>query len=223
MRYTLLVVLLSVSPFLLTRIKAQDVTISLYFISDPSDASQISYNRVTDTTITFTVTVDSGASGGDVDGIDVYFVDSSDTKISGTEQAAGGSAPTSGSPNNIAATQSDSPLSSNTVTIKFSNEADCTAASKLCVLIKGNGVDTSNAQFCLNVGVTSGDAGDKDCTDPPTPTPQAMSTDGTNPGTTNPMGTPGTTKGSGADTVAAYLAMPLLMSFVLAMHMVMTF
>ncbi|XP_070546007.1 uncharacterized protein [Ptychodera flava] len=202
--------------------EGQDVTIDSYSITTPSDPAQISYNRVTDTTITFTVTVNSGSSGGDIDGIDVAFYDISDTKIAGTEQAAGGTAPTSGNPTTIAASQTGFAMNGNTVTIKFSNEDACTAVDYLCAQIKGTGVVTNSARHCISLGRSTGEAGGKDCNDPPTSTPHAMSTDESNPETTSPMSTPGTLEKCGADAVAAYLAMPLLMSFVLAMHMVMT-
>ncbi|XP_070546456.1 uncharacterized protein [Ptychodera flava] len=154
MRYTLLVALLAVSFFLLACIEAQDVTIDSYAITNPSDPAQISYNRATDTTITFTVTVNSGSSGGDIDGIDVAFYDISDTKIAGTEQAAGGTAPTSGNPTTIAASQTGFAMNGNTVTIKFSNEDDCTAVDYLCAQIKGTGVVTNSAR---HTALVSGD------------------------------------------------------------------
>ncbi|XP_070546030.1 uncharacterized protein [Ptychodera flava] len=71
-----------------------DVTIVSYQITDPPTAAEIVYNRVQDMPITFTVTVDAVSVGGEINGIEVYFVDSSGDEITGTNQDAGGDAPT---------------------------------------------------------------------------------------------------------------------------------
>ncbi|XP_070546006.1 uncharacterized protein [Ptychodera flava] len=205
---------LSVLCSLLQWSHGTDIKIDSYEISNPADpASDVTYNRVTDTSLVFTVTVSSAATGGDVDGIDVYFVDTSDAMI-GTAKAAGGSAPTAGSPAVIPATGSVvEALTGNTVDLKFASEADCTTATQLCVKIKGTGVDTSsnNDVDCLNLGTGNDDVGDTNCDDPPTTVAPDDPT-----GLTGTTDADGTTKESDSGAVTAYLNLSLLIILVLA-------
>ncbi|XP_070546013.1 zona pellucida sperm-binding protein 3 receptor-like [Ptychodera flava] len=106
--------------------------------------------------------VNSGANGGEVNGLDIYFRDNSNTKITETVQPAGGAAPTIGNGVTINPNQNHHVLTGS-VTIKFDNEAICSDAAKICALIKGPAVATNAAEYCLSLGTAYGHAGAKDC------------------------------------------------------------
>ncbi|XP_070546009.1 uncharacterized protein [Ptychodera flava] len=159
----------------------ENITIDGYALTGPSDPADITYNRVTDTTIEFTVTVSASTVEGYVDLIEVHFANSNGDKI-GTQQTAN----RDHFPYAIPAGVIGEGIEDNTVNLKFASEADCTAATQLCVTIIGSGVDPADAEFCLNLGTNSGEAGGKDCTDPPnTAAPD------------NPTGPTGTTDAGG--------------------------
>ncbi|XP_070545804.1 uncharacterized protein [Ptychodera flava] len=66
-----------------------DIKIDSYEITTPSNpASDVTYNRVTDTSLVFKVTVSSASTGGNVEGIDVYF-EATDNSLVGTQKRQG--------------------------------------------------------------------------------------------------------------------------------------